>query len=460
MKNSYLALLFLIYLLVIISVPAVMAEPFGYIDKTGKLVIDLHKYKVSFFNNKFFIAFPESFHCGRALIEFTYYASKFSDEISRFIDKSGNFIPGEFYGAFSFSENRAAVQPEKNGKWGYIDLDGKLIIPAIYDKVESFKNGQVIVQLNNKYGLIDLNGKSLIPCMYDEVKAFSEGLANVKINEKWGYIDINNNIIIKAQFKAAAPFHEGLAAVQLVSNKLGYINKNGKLEFEIGMNYQFINSFSEGLAATYKLIGKKFEKQANQWCGTSQLVYINKEGQEVLEPYHTLHHRLDYPDYPPVNPFKDYIRDYDLLDFHNGVVIIKNYTNSEINKILNTTDSLIDKQGKVLCKYYHIAPFKDGLAAVSLFVGKHNKQISGYIDKAGKVVIQPKFTEADSFHEGLAIVSTKVRGRDRFGYINKSGNWVIKPQFRGSLEGNIAEDAQYFSEGLAWTGVWPFHQGM
>ena len=448
MKNSYLALLFLIYLLVIISVPAVMAEPFGYIDKTGKLVIDLHKYKVSFFNNKFFIAFPESFHCGRALIEFTYYASKFSDEISRFIDKSGNFIPGEFYGAFSFSENRAAVQPEKNGKWGYIDLDGKLIIPAIYDKVESFKNGQVIVQLNNKYGLIDLNGKSLIPCMYDEVKAFSEGLANVKINEKWGYIDINNNIIIKAQFKAAAPFHEGLAAVQLVSNKLGYINKNGKLEFET--NYHFLYSFSEGLAAADKLVSKQFSKENNKWFGNFQLVYINKDGQEVIKTANLWISSLDYSNSPLLD-------NYFFVDFHNGVAIIKTYNYSGINKIINTNDSLIDKQGKVLCKYYCITPFKDGLAVVSLFAGKH-KQISGYIDKTGEITLPLKFTQADSFHEGLAIVSTKVHGRDRFGYINKSGNWVIKPQFRGSFEGHFSASGgeQDFYEGLAWTGVLPF----
>ena len=456
MKNSYLALLFLLYLLVIISVPAVMAEPYGYIDKTGKLVIDLHKYRGRYFHifkpqEDFFIASTEPFHCGRALLWFDYYSVQKQinhDQFYRFIDKSGNFIPGEFYGAFSFSENRAAVQPEKNGKWGYIDLDGKLIIPAIYDKVESFKNGQVIVQLNNKYGFIDLNGKSLIPCMYDKVKAFSEGLANVKINEKWGYIDINNNIIIKAQFKAAAPFHEGLAAVQLVSNKLGYINKNGKLEFET--NYHFLYSFSEGLAAADKLVSKQFSKENNKWSGNFQLVYINKDGQEVIKTDALWISSLDYSNSPLLD-------NYFFVDFHNGVAIIKTYNYSGINKIINTNDSLIDKQGKVLCKYYCITPFKDGLAVVSLFAGKH-KQISGYIDKTGEITLPLKFTQADSFHEGLAIVSTKVHGRDRFGYINKSGNWVIKPQFRGSFEGHFSASGgeQDFYEGLAWTGVLPF----
>ena len=60
----------------------------------------------------------------------------------------------------------------------------------------------------------------------------------------------------------------------------------------------------------------------------------------------------------------------------------------------------------------------------------------GYIDKTGKMVIEPEFEEARHFSEGLARV--KVNGK--WGYINESGKIVIKPQF---------ENAREFSEGLA-----------
>ncbi len=60
----------------------------------------------------------------------------------------------------------------------------------------------------------------------------------------------------------------------------------------------------------------------------------------------------------------------------------------------------------------------------------------GFIDKSGKVVIEPQFDDAEPFSEGLA----KVEKDDKYGFIDKSGKVVIEPQF---------DDAEPFSEGLA-----------
>jgi hypothetical protein len=71
----------------------------------------------------------------------------------------------------------------------------------------------------------------------------------------------------------------------------------------------------------------------------------------------------------------------------------------------------------------------------------------GYIDKTGKMVIEPKFSLASNFSEGLAVVST-FGGHDpglgvvfgNRGYIDKTGKVIIPAEF---------EDASSFSEGLA-----------
>ena len=60
----------------------------------------------------------------------------------------------------------------------------------------------------------------------------------------------------------------------------------------------------------------------------------------------------------------------------------------------------------------------------------------GFIDKAGKQVIPPKYNDAQPFSEGLAV----VRLEGKYGYIDRSGKMVIPPQF---------SDAGPFSEGLA-----------
>jgi hypothetical protein len=49
----------------------------------------------------------------------------------------------------------------------------------------------------------------------------------------------------------------------------------------------------------------------------------------------------------------------------------------------------------------------------------------GYIDRSGKMVIQPQFEYAGPFSEGLAVV--QIEGK--LGYIDKSGKIVITPQF-------------------------------
>ena len=69
-----------------------------------------------------------------------------------------------------FSEGLAPV--EKNGKWGFIDKNGNVIISFLYDEVKSMNNGVAKVKLNGKWGFINSSGKEIVPCAYDEVTYF------------------------------------------------------------------------------------------------------------------------------------------------------------------------------------------------------------------------------------------------------------------------------------------------
>ncbi len=73
----------------------------------------------------------------------------------------------------------------------------------------------------------------------------------------------------------------------------------------------------------------------------------------------------------------------------------------------------------------------------------------GYIDRSGRIVINPQFEEAGDFAQGLAPV--KMGGK--WGYIDRSGRIVINPQF---------EEAGGFTEGLARVkvgGKWGYVDG-
>ena len=59
---------------------------------------------------------------------------------------------------------------------------------------------------NGKWGYIDRTGKIVIPPLFDGTGGFSEGLANVKIGDKWGFIDKTGRYVIKPQFDGAGIF--------------------------------------------------------------------------------------------------------------------------------------------------------------------------------------------------------------------------------------------------------------
>jgi hypothetical protein len=70
------------------------------------------------------------------------------------------------------------------GRIGFLDKNGEVVIPAKYNFAESFHEGLASVKLNGKYGFIDKTGKEIIPPKYDDAGSFNEGLASVKLNGK------------------------------------------------------------------------------------------------------------------------------------------------------------------------------------------------------------------------------------------------------------------------------------
>jgi len=91
-----------------------------------------------------------------------------------------------------FSEGLATVRigNHENGKWGFVDKTGKVVIKIKYDFVEDFERGLAKVKLNGKYGFIDKRGKKIYPIKYEsiDIKYFSEDLSILNLNGKiWLY---------------------------------------------------------------------------------------------------------------------------------------------------------------------------------------------------------------------------------------------------------------------------------
>ncbi|MHB8500846.1 MAG: WG repeat-containing protein [Candidatus Acidiferrales bacterium] len=192
----------------------------GFIDNDGRLVVPA----------RFTYAYPFSEGLAAAT------ESESGDTGWGYIDKSGIWvIPPRFDWASSFEFGLAPVNRKKN--CGYIDKKGNevLRLPAPGGQQDcaaawgDFTDGLSRWLFGKKYGFIDRNGRTVIPPQFDLTYGFSEGLAAVQIDKKWGYIDTTEKMMIAPQeFWSVKPFHNGLAEVQTKDGSVGYINRSGK----------------------------------------------------------------------------------------------------------------------------------------------------------------------------------------------------------------------------------------
>ena len=98
----------------------------------------------------------------------------------------------------------AELKPvHKEGKWGFNNSAGELVVSAKYDGVSKFTGGFAPVSKGDKWGFIDGNGEEIVPTAYNAVTNLRSGFAPVLKGSKWGMIDENGKEVI-------APIYEEL----------------------------------------------------------------------------------------------------------------------------------------------------------------------------------------------------------------------------------------------------------
>ena len=129
-------------------------------------------------------AYIGAFHEGLAV------AQKYQEDGSKglfgYLNEVGEtVVPFEYFNARDFSEGLAAVANFKEE-----------IVEEKVETHESFMDTllkQILPQMNKspqkesvlKYGYIDINGKEIVPLRYEDAYPFSEGIAIVKRLKKW-----------------------------------------------------------------------------------------------------------------------------------------------------------------------------------------------------------------------------------------------------------------------------------
>lgn len=144
------------------------------------------------------------------------------------IDKKGKIIiPFEYEWAIIWHSLHNQIYFRKGNKMSLTDFKGNMLIPASFDLVYPFHDDRAAVVSNGKLGYVDKNGQLVIPCKYEpvignfedytkcsyeEFKTIDEGykffgnVAFVKYEGKYLLIDKNGNEVNGKRYDTPNPY--------------------------------------------------------------------------------------------------------------------------------------------------------------------------------------------------------------------------------------------------------------
>lgn len=289
-----------------------------------------------------------------------------------------------FYSNASPSDELGRARVEIAGKWGVIDSEFNIIIPALYDYIWPFFNNHAVIKLGNKYGVINSEGKEIFPALYDKIELKPHGIVQIEVNEQLGYKNIAGEDILPLgkYYDYRWATYEGFFAI-LYHGKYGFIGENGTV---IAPIYDDVRAFSNGFAEVLL--------NGNWYC-------IDKQG--TLYDINSIEsHQLSEHNQP-----------YDKIDlFSEGLAAV----------CKNEQWGYIDENGKIVIKLQYDAceNFSEGLAVVC----KNDR--FGCINKEGKTVIDFIYSYMSGFNCGGAGVALAKFFNVQKGFIDYRGGWIVK----------------------------------
>ena len=277
---------------------------------------------------------------------------------------------------------RVGIEKDSVIWYGFIDKNGKLVIPTDYKDATCFSEEMAwVVKPKGHPVAINQSGKELFTLKDAEyVTSFREGVAayaqiNSKGDTKWGFCDKQGKSVIFPTYESVGNFSEGLAVVSDTNDKYGYIDMKGVLSIP----YQFdaASDFKDGMASV---------RLGDKWG------LINKKGKIILNPQ------------------------FDFL-----TIIDKNTIVCEMGDQIGFCD---DKGKIVVNPQFDDISLANSCGQNALYPVSQNKKW-GYVNKSGEIKIQPQFEKAGMFQNGIA----PVVFNEKVGFINEKGAYVVNPQY-------------------------------
>lgn len=154
-------------------IKAIKGTKVGFINLKNEVVIPFI-YETDTINQGFGIIGRE--------IKNTFYISGDGEKITSRIIEMGDFSKT------NFTQDGLCVVIQ-NGKYGFINTKGKVVIPIIYEAADNFYGEFALVKKEGKFGIINRNQIIIIPFQYDDIVYSALGEFYVVKDSRGYYID-------------------------------------------------------------------------------------------------------------------------------------------------------------------------------------------------------------------------------------------------------------------------------
>ncbi len=367
----------------------------------------------------------------------------------------------------AFKQGVAAFQDE-DGKWGFVNKDGKVVIKAKYDSAGEFneglamvvikaepdntvsfinKSGKDVIKLprgteakpivsegmiiysdngRDTYGVMDIKGDKIIKPSKDfrAINYFKNGLASFYDGDRWGVIDKKGEVVVRAKYDYATPDNGMILVVD--RGKTGYLSYDNeeviRPDYERGMPFYGKNTIVKD-GNKFIIIDKKGEQ-------VGKMDFAACNFQEIVPVYN--HTQTSYVS-------SDFF-DSDMM----ANMIIQNVSKSQINGISKNTTlatimktfdiqesalpnygtSLTGSQLKNMDKYASVIPefnFEDSVSVpveqVNTFsYGASPNYHPNYETKVSTVIYRIQFTSSKALNKDADIFKSLKAKIENLGY--------------------------------------------
>ncbi len=273
-------------------------EKLGVIDKKGNLILDAKYDQIDIPNPS-----KPVFICKTA--EETRILNEKNEEILKQYEDIEAVKPST---SVDNEMEKQVLKYKKNGLYGLIDLEGNVVIEAIYQEISSLndKPESILVKKDEKYGIVDANGNYVIDLAYDSITSDGYYLPNISYEKtgyivakkasdgiNFGYINYEGECLLDTKYESierALKYDEDTPyLIVMQKGKKGVFKNTKKI---IDLNYQSIH-YSElskvfvveknGKYGFYKTNGKSILKpEYTQYSIAGNYISVEKDGEKKL----------------------------------------------------------------------------------------------------------------------------------------------------------------------------------